>query len=189
MSYYYKYYSEFPLHIDELILYYKNNLFGHNKLRGEDVALKISEKLDLFINLSPEEQEKFSFSFYTSDIQNKLISTHARGLDNEKIIHLKTKLACAYLIKFARIIEIHQKKIWNRAKYITMGYSGVCYQANYSVVPDSLYEDMHNSIYLIKQYLDRINRMNLENDFRESFFKEMVHTVEVYSSIFRLGKP
>ena len=188
MSNYYKYYSDFPLHIDELIEYYRNNLFGTNKLRGENISLRISDKLDSFINLPSEEQENFSFIFYSSDIQNQLIKTHARGLDDEKVIHLKTKLACAYLIKFSRIIEKHQKKIWNRAKYLTMGYSGICYQANYSVVPDSMYEDMYSSIHCINQYLERIKRMKLEEDFRDTFLKEMVHTVSVYSSIFRLGK-
>lgn len=166
--------------------YYNQKLIGRDGLSGILSAIKISDEIDEFIALGPNEICKHSLYSQAYDIVNK-IRGKVFSQKDDGYIRLRTKFVCAYIYQILYEIEKCQDDIEAHRPLSTDYFGHVSpFDMSYREVPIEYYKKMRSVLDSSHSKFESFKSMNIDNEFRESILRKVTNAISNYWSIFGL---
>ena len=182
METHYSSYYEYPMPIEIFVDYFENHLKGNDNLHTLISATSISKRIDDFVDLSEEEQLKSTIIWGLQSEINKLKSSYGFRQGEEGKKRLDTKYACALSIRRMRSIEKHQFLIKEYVSGPRFGNTYTMHEYNnrYKRVPTEVFDKLRVEIDATHADLEKIKRMDLEDDFKNNVLPHLINELSKY---------
>ena len=182
-------YYRYTLPTQAVLDYYIQELNGKDGLHGFLPAIKISDEIDAFVALGPNEICKHTLYSQNYDIVNKIKGHVSFQTKDDGYIRLRTKYVCASVYQILCEIEKCQDDIERQRPNLANwrhNLSSIETETSYKQVPVEYYQKMRSAIDSSHMDFERFRAMSIDEEFRDGIFKKVTNEVSNYWTIFGL---